>query len=78
MPTPTVQADARQRSKRTFIQGILIDVGVAVAAALLVWLPDADLSSTDAWIIFGTSLAKTVLQTLAAYVMRLKVAPDQP
>lgn len=74
----TTQADATQRAKRTFIQGIVLDVAVAVAVALLAWLPDADLTSKQAWIILGTSLAKTVLTAVASYVMRLKVAPDQP
>lgn len=78
MTTPAVQADAAQRAKRTFIQGIVLDVAVAVAVALLAWLPDADLTSKQAWIIFGTSLAKTVLTAVASYVMRLKVRPDQP
>lgn len=74
----TTKADAAQRAKRTFIQGIALDVAVAVAVALLAWLPDADLTSKQAWIILGTSLAKTVLTAVASYVMRLKVRPDQP
>lgn len=78
MTTPAVQADAKQRAKRTFIQGIALDVAVAIAVALLAWLPDADLTSKQAWIILGTSLAKTVLTAVASYVMRLKVRPDQP
>ena len=78
MTNTAVQADAKQRAKRTFIQGIALDVAVAVAVALLAWLPDADLTSKQAWIILGTSLAKTVLTAVASYVMRLKVRPDQP
>lgn len=78
MTTPAVQADATQRAKRTLIQGIALDVAVAIAVALLAWLPDADLTSKQAWIILGTSLAKTVLTAVASYVMRLKVRPDQP
>lgn len=74
----TTKADAAQRAKRTFIQGIALDVAVAVAVALLAWLPDADLTNKQAWIILGTSLAKTVLTAVASYVMRLKVRPDQP
>lgn len=76
--TVTTKADAKQRAKRTFIQGIVLDVAVAVAVALLAWLPDADLTSKQAWIILGTSLAKTVLTAVASYVMRLKVAPNKP
>lgn len=78
MTTPAVQADAKQRAKRTFIQGIALDVAVAVAVALLAWLPDADVTNKQAWTILLASLAKTVLTAVASYVMRLKVAPDQP
>lgn len=73
MTTPTLAADAKNRAFRTFLQGIGIDVAVAVAAALLVWLPDADISKKEAWIVLGTSAAKTVLQAIAAYVMRAKL-----
>jgi hypothetical protein len=68
-PTP-LNVDARNRALRSFVQGLAIDVVVAIAAALLVWLPGADLSSRDAWILIGITLAKTILQTAASYVMR--------
>lgn len=71
------QVDAKSRATRTFVQGLAVDVAFAVAAALLLWLPDADLSSREAWIVLGTSLAKTVLTAAASYVMRLKVTPDE-
>ena len=73
--TTLVKADAAKRSKRTFVQGLAIDVAIAIAAALLVWLPDADLSSRTAWIILGTAVAKSTLTAAASYVMRLKVPP---
>ena len=76
MTTPTTQAAAAERGRRTLLQGIAIDVATAVAAALLLWLPDADLSSRDAWIVLGTAVAKTVLTAVASYLMRLKVAPS--
>lgn len=76
MTTPTVQADAQARAGRTLLQGLAVDLLVAIATALLFWLPDADLSSKEAWIVLGTSLAKTVLTAAASYVMRLKVDPS--
>lgn len=75
MTTEATKADATSRGWRTFVQGLAIDLTLAVAAALLVWLPDADLSSNEAWLILGTSLTKTVLTAVASYVMRLKVNP---
>lgn len=70
-------ADARERSARTFVQGLAIDLAIAVAAVLLVWLPDADLSARAAWIVLGTAVAKSVLTAAASYVMRLKLAPSE-
>lgn len=71
----TTHADAANRSARTLIQGLAVDVLIAIAAALLVWLPDADVSSKEAWIVLGTAVVKSVLTAAASYVMRLKVAP---
>lgn len=71
-----VKADATKRSTRTLVQGLAVDVLFAVATGLLLWLPDADLSSREAWLVLGTSLAKTVLTAAASYAMRLKVKPS--
>lgn len=74
--TPALKADAANRSARAFLQGLAIDVLTAVAAVLLLWLPDADLSSRDAWLVLATGLARTVLAAVASYVMRLKLDPS--
>lgn len=73
MTSPILANDARNRGVRTLLQGAAWDVAIAVAAALLLWLPDADLSSRDAWIVLGTAVAKTVLTAVASYVMRAKL-----
>ena len=39
------------------------------------WLPDADISTREAWTVLGITLAKTVLTAVASFVMRLKVDP---
>lgn len=69
------QAAARERAWRSFLTGLAIDVAVAIATAVLAWLPAADISQTTAWIILGTTLVKTLLATVGAYVLRLKLAP---
>lgn len=69
----TLVTDARNRALRTFVQGVGIDVLVAIAAVLLVWLPDADVSNKEAWLVLGTSVVKSVLTAIAAYVMRAKL-----
>lgn len=71
----TVQAAAVERGRRSLWQGLAIDLAVAVAVTLLAWLPDADLTSGEAWLILGVAVAKSVLTAAASYVMRLKVAP---
>lgn len=75
MPNVTTKVDAANRSVRTLFIGLALDIVVATATALLLWLPDADLTKRDAWIVLGTTLAKTVLQAAASYVVRLKVPP---
>ena len=76
-PRQAKHAAARERGLRTVAQGLGIDVAVAVAVLLLAWLPDADLSSREGWIIFGTAVAKSVLTAVASYVVRLKVDPTR-
>jgi hypothetical protein len=70
---PTLANDARNRAVRAFAQGLAIDIATALAALLLLWLPDADLSSGDAWLVLATGAARTVLQSIASYVMRAKL-----
>lgn len=77
MATAPVKASALERAKRTFLTGVGLDVAIAVAAAVLVWLPAADLATTTAWIVLATSLVKTIMQAVASYVVRLRVTPTQ-
>lgn len=73
MTTRSARQDAANRARRTLVQGLAIDVAVAVAAVLLAWLPDADLASREAWVIVGVSVAKSALTAVASWVMRLKL-----
>lgn len=66
------KADAVDRSKRTLIQGVAVDALVAACAVLLVWLPDADITSREAWAVLGVSVGKSVLTAIASYVMRIR------
>lgn len=76
-PEQATHRAATERGRRTLWQGLGIDVAVAVALALLLWLPDADLASRDAWLILASIVAKSALTAVASYVTRLKVAPTQ-
>lgn len=61
-------ADAKNRAVRTFLQGLAIDLGVAVAALVLANVDK--ITSREGLILFGITLAKTVVTTVASYVMR--------
>jgi flagellar motor component MotA len=69
-----VVADAKSRSWRTFVQGLAIDL-VAALVAVLAMLADLDPFAKETWILLGALFVKTLIQTVAAYVMRLRVTP---
>lgn len=78
MPTiypPSAAADARNRAWRTFVQGLLIDVLIAVTGLLYAGISAPDFAWSRAyWTAVGLALAKTTMTTITAYVMR-KMAP---
>lgn len=76
-PAQATRAAAGERGRRTLWQGLGIDVAIAVAMALLMWLPDADLASRDAWLILASIVIKSGLTALASFIVRLKVPPTQ-
>lgn len=67
-PTVTLPEVARKRAWQTAIQGLAIDVVVAVAVLVLSSLDS--ITSKAALVTFGVSLAKTVVSSVAAWVVR--------
>lgn len=71
--SPGVARDAKQRAWRTMLQGLLLDVLVAVALvvyeAMAVAEPD--------WRLLLLSLLKTGLMAAASYVMRVVRPPTE-
>lgn len=71
-----IARDARSRAWRTFLQGLVIDVGtgllVTLASAFNVieW-------SWPYWAALGLLLAKTLLQSLIASIMRRVIPPPR-
>jgi hypothetical protein len=61
-------ADAKNRALRTFLQGLAIDLAVAVAALILANVDS--ITDRDGLVLFGIALGKTVVTTAASYVMR--------
>lgn len=60
--------DAQNRSLRTFVQGLGIDVAVAICALVLASVDT--ISDRAGLVLFGIALAKTIVMTVASYVMR--------
>lgn len=59
--------DAKNRAARTFVQGVAIDVLVAVAVASYAIVSNP---KPIVWSVVGASLARTAVQSAASYVMR--------
>ena len=64
----TLAQDAKNRALRTFVQGLAIDLAVAVAGLVLTNIDQ--LTDQAALGLFAVALVKTVLTTIASYVMR--------
>jgi hypothetical protein len=74
---PSVQADAKNRAWRTFAQGLLVDVAVAVVLVLVVAF-GANIEWTPTyWLALASTLGKTVLLSAVSYASR-KLVPPQP
>lgn len=69
-----VNEDAKDRAWRTFLQGLGIDVAIAVTVVLALAFTDIQWTA-EYWFALGGSLGRTVLQSGVAYVMRVFVKP---
>jgi hypothetical protein len=74
---PSTSADARNRALRTFVQGLLFDVVLAVSVTLAAAIaaPDFVWSGTY-WTALGLTLAKTGIMSATAYVARTMAPPN--
>jgi hypothetical protein len=66
-----LKADAQNRSLRTFLQGLGIDIAVGVALVLVTLVGGWNSWGDVQWAILTFSLAKSVVQAVAAYIMRM-------
>lgn len=73
-PVEKDHVDAKDRAWRTFIQGLGIDVAIAVTLVLVVAFKDIEWTPLY-WAGLGSSLGRTILQAAVAYVMRVFVKP---
>jgi hypothetical protein len=67
--TITPQQIASKRTWQTFLSGLVIDVGVAVALLIIAQLDK--ITDSDALWLFAVSVGKTVVIAAAQYVVRM-------
>jgi len=77
MADHAVKADARDRALRTLWTGLGTDVAVGTGTALALWVGNADIGSAAAWGALGILVARSALQAVASYLVRLKVSPAE-
>lgn len=70
------QLDALVRAWRTLYTAIGVDAAVLIGLGLTDLLTDADVSSAAFWTTFGILIGKSILTSLAAFLLRLKVTPS--
>lgn len=70
MEGKALEQDAKNRSVRTFFQGLGIDVAVGVALVLSVAFVGKNSWGDVEWIVLSFSVFKSVVQAVAAYIMR--------
>ena len=72
--TDMVKADAKSRSKRTLVQGLIFDIFAAIVASVAL-LSGADPFVKETWVGFGILLIKSVVSAIISYFMRMRKAP---
>lgn len=76
LPVPAPAAvDARQRAWRTLVQGLAVDVAVAVLLAAGTQLGDVRWTR-EYWGLLGALVAKTALTSAASYIARHVTPPS--
>jgi hypothetical protein len=76
MADTLLSRDASNRALRTFLQGLGLDMLVAVLLVFKTVFNDADSWSELEWLAIGFTLAKTLAQTIYSYVMRRYLDPS--
>lgn len=68
----TVRSDARQRAMNTLWQGFGVDAAATIGLGLTELVGSADVSTTFFWSALGILILKSLLTSLATYLVRLK------
>lgn len=75
---PNVKFDALNRMWRTFYVAIGFDAALLIGAGLTELLSSGDITTQTFWITFAVLVGKSVLISLASFLLRLKKAPAEP
>lgn len=67
-------ASAKNRSWRTFLQGMGLDIVFALVA-IVGTLGDVNFFSKAGWVTLGILVIKTIIQTVVSYIARIKIVP---
>lgn len=60
---------------RTFVQGMAVDVGFALLATLATVMGgDFNAFDTEAWVLVGIMMLKTLITTALSYIMKMRVS----
>lgn len=73
-----IRYDALNRAWRTFYVAIGFDAALLIGAGLTELLSKGDITSPTFWATFGILVGKSVLISLASFLLRLKKAPAEP
>lgn len=71
-----VRKDAGERSFRSLMQGLAVDLSITIILALSTAMGTLEWTPTY-WKVLGATLAKTLLQAAISYLMRFYVTPKQ-
>lgn len=71
-----VRQDATERSIRSLLQGLAVDVFVAAILVLGTMIGNLEWTPTY-WKLLGATLAKSVIQAAVSYLMRFYVTPKR-
>lgn len=71
----TTASDAKDRSLRTFLQGVLSIIVIGIATAIVNATGTIEWS-LDYWSTIGTGAATVILTSIASYVMRYVDPPE--
>lgn len=74
-PTPPVEADARNRAFRTWVQGLALDVAAGACVALAAAVAGGIDWTHTYWVALGLAVAKSTVQAAVSYLARKFVPP---